>query len=300
MRVISAQDLTTIELATREDLMARATSCATVEIAGVTLAVRGDDPELCAAFMRRFRDHRFDGGAQIDYYVVRDACGYVFFTEGQAAMCWPHCDLPVDALLFLTDAAAMSALIQSDDGLTSYHAAVVERDGAVAALVADSNGGKTTTTLACARIGMRIYSDERLIVREGIVQPFLRTCNVRADGMRRLLHDDPTDRLARALAVTAAGDFSFVDVFGARAAAPPARLAALFVIAEDRRGRAEVQPISTYSALPALVRWAHASCDRLTRAARAGRFLKDVACYRLSLGTPHQTAVLIDEKLRGR
>lgn len=298
MRVITAADLVTAQMPVDDGLRRRAEASATVTVAGVTMTLHSDDAALCAAFDRRFRAHRSNRVANFDYYVVRDRGGYVFFGDDSPAFYWPHCELTVAALLFLTDAAAISALIRFDERLVSYHAAAVERNGAAAAIVADSEGGKTTTALACARIGMRVYSDERLLIRDNVVHPFLRTCNVRPDGMQRLLRDDATDSLARALPETAEADLSFVDVFGDGAAAPPAPLRAVFLIQKDGTARASATRITPYDALPALMRWASARGDGLSRAARTTAMLSRCACYRLSLGTPSETARCIDETVR--
>jgi len=297
MRVISASDLVNVELEEHDDVRSRAVASVTVGIAGVTMRLHSDQAELCAAFARRFRAHCSNRTADIDYFVGRGRAGHLFFGDGAPVLCWPHGDLPVPALLFLADAAAMSALIRSDERLVSYHAAVVERDGAAAAIVADSDGGKTTTSLACARIGMRVYSDERLIVRDALAQAFLRTCNVRPDGKRRLLEDERFDVLAQALTTEMPGNLSFLDVFGERAAAPPAPLRAVFLLHKDGSGRAAATPIPTHDALPAMMRWAHARSERLALVARTARMLSEAACYRLSLGTPHETARCIDEAL---
>lgn len=300
MRTISAQELVFAEIQGRERYVDLARVSFTVRIAGVVMRLFCDDADVSHHLERRYRDHRCEESPDFDYYVVRDGEHVVFFGPGGVELSWPHFRLSAEAVAFLADAAAMSALIRSSDRIVSYHAAAVERDGRAAAIVAESNGGKTTTSLACARIGMRVYSDERLLLAGELVQPFLRACNVRPDGRKRLLADDAFDALARALPLAAPGDLSFIDVFGRDIAAPPAPLHALFVIAPGGHGAARAEPIASYAALPALTRWADASCDRLTRAARTNWFLKHVACYKLTLGTPRETAACIDEILRRR
>lgn len=300
LKTLRATDLQAAPVPARQQLCSRAKFSIKLSVGGVAMAIRSDDPRLCASLGRRYREHRCFAPPDVDYYVVRDDGGYRFFGPNPVAHHWPHGDLPVDALTFLTDAVALSSLIRSDERLISYHAAAVEAGGRAAAIVAESCGGKTTTALACARIGMRVYSDERLILRDGLVQPFLRTCNVREGGKRRLLDDSRDDALAAALERSDVSDLSFVEVFGKDVAARPSPLGAVFLVEKGGEETAAAIPITAHQALPALSRWADALGERLATIAKTNALLRAVACYRLRLGTPHATARCIDETLRGR
>ena len=93
---------------------------------------------------------------------------------------------------FLADAFALTEFLRErDDGIVSLHAATVGLPGGVAAIIGDSNVGKTTTAVACARAGMDLYSDERcLIDQRSMIYSFPRAINVRATGLQLLVADE--------------------------------------------------------------------------------------------------------------
>ncbi|MGZ3531021.1 MAG: hypothetical protein ACXVAR_05940 [Vulcanimicrobiaceae bacterium] len=300
MHVISAKQLEPAAgtIATSSEI-ARAAYRVRLTIAGVTMSLRTDNCALRDAIAQRFRDHASDRPAQFEYLVI-DRNGHYLFTAAHArTWVWRHGSLSARALAFLTDAAAVSALVRYDRTLASFHAAAVRHGSIAAAIVGDSNAGKTTTLLACARSGMQFYSDERLLLRANRAQAFLRTCTIRSGGKWRLLRDDGGDALARRLmrgGSSQVDDVSLVEVFGCGAIAQPAALRAVFVL----DGAAEVaaaRVVPPTDALPAVARWADAGGHSLEIIARSLSMLRTARCFRLTMGTPRDTAACIARTL---
>lgn len=256
-----------------------------ITIAGVTMELRTNVPGLVDAFRSRYCDHPPLSTPDFVYYVTSDAGGYTMWCEHDGALRWPHGALPLSAVLFLADAAAIAALIHFDPRLVSMHAAGIEFGGIAAAIAADSHGGKTTTALACARAGMRVYSDERVLLRESLVLPFLRRCSVRA-GAAQLLHAGDGSTFANALADSAG--VSWMQTFGAQCAAPPAPLAAVFLIAG--KGEVNIVPVDAARLMPDILRWFDCRAGGMQRVSRAVALLRSAHCYMLTLGAPDETA----------
>lgn len=287
MRVITA---TQLRRGSSVPLQAPLAYASRFDIASICVELRTDQSALAAALNRTYADHRSDAPADFTYTVCRYEQGYCFTCAHDGSWFWDEGELPGDALAFLTDAALMSALVHADGALQSMHAAAVEYRGAGAAIVGDSTAGKTTTLLACARSGMRVYSDERALLRGGVLQPFLRRCNVRRGGRDLLLRDDGGDALAQVLAD--AESFSLREVFGERHCAAPAPLRAVFVL-KALGTRASVCPTGAAQALPAISRWFDTRGDAMDRLGSAIATLRAAQCFALTLGTPAQTASTI-------
>lgn len=301
MTVISAAQLQPApEPQSIEALLARAAASVRLEIAGVGLEVWSSEPGLCDALAERFRDHLSrTRSPDLRYFVLREEDGYLFCSPGMTTgWRWRKGPLSVDALAFLADAAAISALVRSDRNLVSYHAAAVEHRGRAAAIVGSSEAGKTTTLLACARLGMRVYSDERLILRDDAVQPFLRTCGVREGGAQLLLADDSHDALAAKLKSGDCERLSIVETFGPGAVAKSASLGFVFVLAGSS-SQAKVEPIASHDAVSAFTQWADASAGYLELVARTVAMLAKVRSYRLVLGRPSESAHCLRDVLDG-
>lgn len=284
MRVIRATEMRLCESPARDILAEQSYHVACASIAGVTLELRTNVPGLAAAFAQRFAEHAQTAAIDFTYFVRQDSNGYVLWCDHDRAWRWDGL-LPLDAVLFLTEAAAMSSLVHYDGSLASMHAAGVAYEGVAAAIAADSTGGKTTTALACARAGMQVYSDERVLLRGDVVHPFLRRCRVR-EGGARLLNID-------------AGEFAWRDLIGERVAASPATLGALFVIA-GKGPCAHAEPVETASALQAVARWFDCKGDALERMAHCVRAVRGAQCFALTLGSPEDTAAKIRSVLQGR
>jgi hypothetical protein len=290
MRVIRAEQLTRSANDANSALERHCTHTARCEIAGITLELCTDMPEVARLFALRYADHPATSPADFRYFVGTVRGGYAFWCGHAATWRWTQGALPPDAIAFLADSVAMAALLRFDAALASMQAAAVEYNGVAAAIAGQSTTGKTTTLLACARRGMRIYSDERALVRKSDVYPFLRRCSVRAAGARLLLADHDNDRLADALRISP--ELSLKTCFGAAAIAEPRPLRALFVI-DGSSHCAALELIDTASALPAITRWFDARGDMVDRVSHAIALLRDVRCYRLTLGSPDESAAAI-------
>lgn len=290
MRVIRAEQLTRAGSDANRTLERHCLHTARCEIAGITLEFCTDMPDVARLFALRYADHPATREPDFRYYAATVRGGYAFWCGHAPTWRWAQGALPPDAIVFLADSVALSALLRFDDGLASMQAAAIEFNGIAGAIAGQSTAGKTTTLLACARRGMRIYSDERVLLRHSIVHPFLRRCSVRAAGARLLLADRDADRLADALRI--APELSLKTCFGSEAIAQPQKLRALFVI-EGTGHCAGLELIDTAAALPSITRWFDTRGDMVDRVSRAIGILRGVRCYRLTLGTPDETAAAI-------
>lgn len=290
MRVIRAEQLTQGAHRDTARLEQHCSYTASCTIAGITMELCTDMPEVARLFALRYADHHAAAEPDFRYYVATVRGGYAFWCGHAPSWRWTQGPLPPDAVLFLADAVAISALIRFDTHLSSMHAAAVEYGGVAAAIAGNSTAGKTTTLLAAARRGMRIYSDERALLRRTIVHPFLRRCSVRTAGARLLLADRDDDALGRMLRFTP--ELSLRTCFGSEAIATPRPLRALFVLS-GAGYCAALEQIDAASALPAISRWFDARGDTIDRISGAVATLRGVQCYRLTLGSPDESAAAI-------
>jgi hypothetical protein len=298
MRLIRADQLKECPVDARvlERATAKAAASARVAIAGIVMELRSDNAALCDAFAKRYRAHATTEPADFLYYVVRDGVRYRFWSAHSPVWEWQSGVLPTDALLFLTEAVGISALVRYDPTLSSVHGAAIRFKGVTAAIVGNASSGKSTTLLACARNGMQVYSDERVLTRGGIVYPYLRTCSVRADAAKRLFDDATHDALRAWLADRGLSrrELSLDEVFGAQAIAPPSPLRVVFVI-NGYAASPRIQELEPANALPAVTRWLDARGDALDRMGRGLRLLRGVTCYRIALGMPGASVAAIRE-----
>lgn len=290
MRVIRAEQLTRSGSDANTALERHCLHTARCEIAGITLEFCTDMPDVARIFALRYADHPATREPDFRYYAATVRGGYAFWCAHAPTWRWAQGALPPDAIVFLADSVALSAVLRFDDGLASMQAAAIEFNGIAGAIAGQSTTGKTTTLLACARRGMRVYSDERVLLRHSMVHPFLRRCSVRAAGARLLLADRDADRLADALRISP--ELSLKTCFGSEAIAEPRKLRALFVI-EGTGHCAGLELIDTAAALPSITRWFDARGDMVDRVSRAIGILRGVRCYRLTLGSPDETAAAI-------
>lgn len=292
MRVIRAEQLLRSGEPT-EALEERCIHSARCDIAGVVLELRTDNAEVARLFAQRYADHQTESAAHFRYYAATVPGGYAFWCGHAASWRWSQGSLPADAVLFLIDTVAMSALVRFDKRIATMQAAAVEYGGVAAAIASHSTRGKTTTLFACARRGMRLYSDERTVMRDATVYPFLRRCSIRGAGARLLLSEGEGNLLCDA---HQAPQLSIRTCFGAKAVATPRKLRALFVLSGTGHCAA-LEAIDTATALSSIVRWFDSRGDMTDRIARAIGALKDVKCYRLTLGTPDETAAAMSYAL---
>jgi hypothetical protein len=285
------------------DARARARFSITLHLAGEICIVRFEDPEAGRLFAQRYADLTTIGNPVREAFALREPdLGYLFWLGGDTVFRWPHGDLSPEAVAFLADAVALTAFIlRRDDGLISLHAAVAGVDAGVAAIIGDSHAGKTTTALACARIRMHLYSDERaLIDRQRIVHPFQRALNIRNAGLRLLAQDalrgdDAIGALLRARPDGAWDNVPFSDLFG-RTERRRRPLRAVFLIA-GAAPEPLLEPATATQAAKAAARWAYGAGRGLEKVTRLLELFNGVPCFSLVLGTPDASARAIRDAL---
>lgn len=287
MRVIRAEQLTRSGSNANPALEQHCKYTAACEIAGVTMELCTDIADVARLFALRYADHPAGKEPDFRYFVATVRGGYAFWCAHAPAWRWTQGVLPADAVAFLADSVALAAIVRFDAALASMQAACVELNGIAAALAGHSACGKTTTLLACARRGMRVYSDERTVLRNTIAHPYLRRNSVRAAGARLLLADHALDPKYDML--HAEPQLSLKTCFGADSIAEPQPLRALFVISGTGYCAA-LEAIDTAAAMPAIMRWFDAHGDMVDRATRAISILKGVQCYKLTLGSADESA----------
>lgn len=287
MRVIRAEQLTRSGANGNAMLEAHCKHSATCEIAGVTMQLCTDIPEVARLFALRYADHPAQKEADFKYFVATVRGGYAFWCAHAPTWRWTQGALPPDAVAFLADSVALGAIVRFDPALASMQAACIELSGIAAGLAGHANSGKTATLIACVRRGMRVYSDERTVLRNTTAYPYLRRNSVRAAGARLLLADHGIDSKHDLL--HAEPQLSLKTCFGADAIAEPRPLRVLFVIGGSGYCAA-LEAIDTASAMPAIMRWFDAHGDMVDRATRAISILNGVQCYKLTLGSPDESA----------
>jgi len=289
MRVIRAEQLTRSSDG-NSALERHCVYTAHCEMAGVVMELCTDMPDVAHLFGLRYGDHAPTHEPDFRYYVATVRGGYAFWCSHAPSWRWSQGPLPPDAIVFLLDTVAIAALLRYDERLAAMQAAAIEYSGVAAAIAGNSAAGKTATLLACARRGMRVYSDERTLICENVVHPFLRRSSVRAGGARLLISDNERDRSPESSRVIP--QLSLKTCFGEKAIATPRALRALFVLTGTGHCAA-LEAIDTAAALPAVSRWFDTRGDMVDRVARAIVTLRHVKCYRLTLGTPDESAAAI-------
>jgi hypothetical protein len=286
MRTITAGDLRALDCAPPLDTPEYS---ARFTFANITVELRAASA-LVEAMRLKYLYHCTSATPAFTYSVSPSDDGYAFWCDHDRAWEWRGGSLPLDALAFLTDAALMSAVIHADGELSSMHAAAVALSRKGAVIAGDSTAGKTTTLLACARAGMQILSDERGLLRGPLLHPFVRTCCVREGSASLLLADDGSDRLAQAL--HRGGPLDLEVCFGANGIAQPSTLRAVFII-DGRGSTARIDTLQPAAALRGVSRWFDAQGNAMDRLCRALSVIRTATCFRLTLGTPAQTASAI-------
>ncbi len=282
---ISADRLTTIELdgRRRRELGERATHTAATTWFGTTIEIGFSDAEAAALHRRRYARLAPKGSAALRGHAVVEVGATYFWVDDGPAFRWDD-PLAPSALQFLADVVVRTEYFMERSAHLSFHAAAIRVNGVAAAITAASMGGKTTTAIACARRGMPLYSDERCILDGDVVLPFPRALNVRAASLKLLGID------------RAGGDWTFIDyadLFGDVALPEPRPLRAIFFIA-GRGPTASVEPMPLEAAVTALLGAPLRSRARgSARVVEATRLLRRARPYRLTLGTPDETARLI-------
>jgi hypothetical protein len=307
--MISADDLVPIEphtIPTIRNAHNAIRATAAIEVGDRPCVVHFDDLDVAACFCARYADLLTDTRSyDVESFAMTDPhFGPVFWTPGGRAFRWPMGRLEPQVQAFLTDAVALTACFSlRTEGLVSLHAATVGIAGGAGAIVGDSNGGKTTTAIACLRAGLRLYGDERCVVdRNGLVYPFPRAVNVRASGLRLLLNDrvcdpDPVGEFLRAQPEGDLNDVRLSTLRGDWVAPPLEPLRAVFVL-DGTAAEPRLTETTPANAAKAAARWAQGAGSGVDKVARLIELFGAAACYRLVLGTPHASALVIEAALR--
>jgi hypothetical protein len=302
--LIDAADLVCVDAATTAVFATPFRFCresVVIDVAGLICAVHFDDEAAAAQFASRYTDLTSLGRTPERHaFAMRDdALGWLFWSGTTPVMRWPHGELTARAVAFLADAVALTAFCRERvDGVVSLHAASLGVADGVAAIIGDSNAGKTTTAIACARAGMDLFSDERCLIDARLeVHPFPRAVNVRAPGLRLLSGDRVPgyDPIGRRLRARGDGDWNDVRISALIPQQPvldPRPLRAVFLLA-GHTGAVSIEAVPAERAVHASARWAQGAGTGLQKVARLLEIFRSVPCYRVSLGTPDQSARLI-------
>jgi hypothetical protein len=302
VRPIAPNALEPVELSApfRRALRAAVTDTVWADWFGTCIALGFDDPVAAAQYRRRYARFATERPADVRAYALRRDGRTLFWVEGGPAYQWPEALDDPFAVEFLADYVVRHTYFMELSPHLSFHAAALSVPHGAFAVTAVSEGGKTTTALACARRGTPLYSDERCVLDGERVLPFPRAITVRAASLE-LLASDPSFEdggIGERLRAHRGGDWSgvdFAELFGDARLPPPQPLRAIFFIA-GRAAEPAVAPLAFPQALAALLAIPLRSRSRgLERVADATRLLGHARPYSLTLGTPDATARLLRE-----
>jgi hypothetical protein len=269
-----------------------------ISVGRSTIAVRFSRGSAAAAFAERFSDMLGRSRSDALVYAVALHDQAYFWLSPDRVRRWPE-DPSDELLVFFADNVALHEyFITSPD--IGIHAAVIAKGGNLVALVGPSTAGKTTTALAAVRAGFGLYSDERCILQDGMVVPFLRAITIREGGRNALLaggcSESTFDARMRELPDLGDGRIRPRQLLGERAGGPPLPLSAVFLI-EGRERTPRVRPIPFVAGLPVLLRSMVSREIGIERAARVLAEFREVPLFRLCLGTPDATSNAIERTL---
>jgi len=303
----SSLELTTLPSQRSSLLSAQATEPVAFAFGSVPLEVRFSDADSATGFVARYADLPARRGPSpaapsLTLFVVERDDQTFFWVDPQSVWRWSGGPIDPHLVGFFADAVLHHEFTRLTPSV-SFHAAVLALDGACAALTGVTTAGKTTTAVACVRAGLRLYSDERCILQEGRVVPFLRRLTLRAGGRAMLRADEPADTDFGALlasweeheevAVRASRLFGEGSQGGA-----PLPLRWLFLM-DGFGDTPAVTPTTALAAAPAILRSFSSGDSGLDRMALWLRELRGVEVYRLRLGRPAATANAIKEVMAG-
>jgi hypothetical protein len=263
-----------------------------------TVAVRFSRFSAAQAFAARFGDMLENRPPDaIIHAVALDNEAYFWLSPDRVSR-WSG-NLSDELLVFFADNVAMHEYLRTSRDL-GIHAAAIARGPHVYALVGQSTAGKTTTAIAAVRNGFGLYSDERCIVQNGRVVPFLRAITVREGGRTALLEENVPDCAVntRLKELPSHGDSTIRPrrLVGERAGGPPLPLRGIFII-EGRDATPAVEVCPIYSALPVLLRSVISRDRGMERVVRLLAEVREVPIHLLRLGRPGATAALIERTL---
>ncbi len=265
-----------------------------------SIAVAFDDAEAAALFRKRYRAFGSDETAALRIFAVHVDGGALFFVDDGAAYRWDG-SLHARGLEFLADGVTRELYFGATSRRVSFHAAACAAGEVAFAVTAASEGGKTTTAIACARRGMPLYSDEFCILEKGAVQPYPRALNLREGSLALLGSEcsgDPVTSRIRARCGKRWRDVSFAEIFGTVVPPAPRPLVAVFFI-DGRAPQPAIEGLGSAEALPRLLAAPLQSRgDGPSRISHAIEILANTRAFRLTLGTPDATALAIRESVR--
>lgn len=277
---------------------AAARNAVRLAIAGHGLAVHFADDGAAAAFRRIYARLESAQTAEFTTWCAPIADGYAFVRSDGSVLLWRGGALRAHVVAFFADAVAVGGLFSSVPDVFSVHASAFAWGDGMALISGISTAGKSTTTVALARRGVAIASDERCCVRAGMVLPFPRAINLRAGGIALLAADavpgDAGGPQLRALE-RAGGEARAIRLgdLGLRDDPPPtAPLRAAFLIA-GTAAAPQAERLAPHEATAMLVPAIQTGARGLDRLALVHRTFARVHCYRLTLGTPDATAAAI-------
>jgi hypothetical protein len=303
MRVVTSKELIDCEIGAeaRRALADRAGHSVVLRWFDCCIAVGFEHAGAAQIFRQRYRAFETDGNPTLRVYAVQSNDGLdqaIFFCEPGFACRFPSRLLGDEVIAFLADAVLQRAFFDISNRIVSFHAAAVRIGEVAAAISAVSTGGKTTTAIACARRGMGLYTDERCVLKDGLVLAFPRAVNIRPGGLELLSSDDvPDDQgIGQRLRKHPGGEWvsaSFEDVLGTNVLPKPAPLEVMFFIIG--RGRsARVEALARQDAIVQLLQAGFCGPGHgLDRVAAGTALCRTTRAYSLILGTPDDTALLV-------
>jgi hypothetical protein len=299
---IAADALEAVELAPelRRSLRGEVIETVWTDWFGTCIAVGFDDARAAASYRRRYARLPSERPADVHAYALRCGGSTLFWVEGGPAYRWREVLEDPLAVDFLADCVVRHTYFMELSPYLSFHAAALGVAGGAFAVTAASEGGKTTTALACARRGMPLYSDERCILDGERVLPFPRALNVRAAALELLASDPafPDGGVGERLCAHRGADWTgvdFADLFSDARLPPAEPLRAVFFITA-RAAEPAVRAMPFREALPALLGVPLRGRNRgVERVADATRLLAQAKAYALTLGRPDATACLVHE-----
>lgn len=301
-RWISASELTLASPAPGDQagLIASAVHTVDIGLLGRSATVHFNDAGAAERMGCRYRmlNRRYPGA--IDAYAIAGTVSYFWAGDGPV-FTWSERPPSAKLTAFFADAVVSESLLAAIPNTLALHAAALHRNGRAFAITGRSTAGKSTTALAAAALGSKLYSDERCIVGPAGAVAFPRGINVRSGGIDLLLAELPDGPLRRSLAEHRGDDWddaSFSELFGTRDVPPPAPLEVMFAIV-GRGAEPATHPIPA-AQMMALARAGSVSATQgLDRLGELLALFHRVRCYALTLGTPLATARCINALLDG-
>ena len=274
-------------------LQAGATNRVVVDLAGTIVEVCFTQVEAADFYRGRYR-HMLSTATpeRSAYAVVTEASVGYFWIHGATVYRWDRTEATPYTVAFLTDAVVNTGVFTSSPGSIAFHAGTVGDGRGVAALFGSSTAGKTTTSLACTRRGLTLYSDEYCIVTERGVVPFLRSLSIRCAATEVLANDPVPSSVDAWLASHGCCDgydLGYDELFGEIPRLAPSPLRVAFALTA-RAAAVSLRPIGAHAMIEHARPWAKMEAQGLERLERLFALFESVRCYELTIGTPDATA----------